>query len=190
MSDEVEYATQQALSNEGAQSVALTDSKPMRDLLHANGEDNAETFEWHITKLPEDQIVPAATVKRVAMALYAEVYVTRAREPTWTDEQIREHVVGGNDAFVKLARTHPRLILLLTGRECTVKKITHVLELIELRMQHEQATSLSMEEKQQQVSAYFQSHFVREAKPGEEEAAVRAGTGLRGEVVKVPVTKK
>ena len=92
MSDEVEYATQQALSNEGAQSVALTDSKPMRDLLHANGEDNAETFEWHITKLPEDQIVPAATVKRVAMALYAEVYVTRAREPTWdgrTDPRTR-----------------------------------------------------------------------------------------------------
>ena len=73
------YATTQALTNTGAKSVALTNSKPLEEMIKKNGETHAEAFEWHITKLPEDQIVPAKTVREIALALFSDVYITRAR---------------------------------------------------------------------------------------------------------------
>ena len=179
------YATTQALTNTGAKSVALTNSKPLEEMIKKNGETHAEAFEWHITKLPEDQIVPAKTVREIALALFSDVYITRARNAAWTDEQIREHILQNNATYSQLSRTHPRLILMLTGSDCTPRKIQHMLELMELRAQHEVST-MSLEEKQKQVSAYFQSSFVRQAEPGEEERAVNNGTGIRGTMVQGP----
>ena len=182
----INYATTRAAENKGATTVALTDSKPLEQLLQKNGETHAEAFEWHITKLPENKIVPAHKVREISMALLADTLHLRQRYPTKSDDEIRTEVIETRDAYLQLSRTHPRLVLLLTGSECTPRKLHHVLDLIELRATHERSPQLSIDDKQKQVSSYFQASFVRAAEPGEEERGVADGTGLRATLVRGP----
>lgn len=180
------YATAQAETNEtlGATKIALTDSQPLQQHLRRTGQTNAEAYEWHITKLPDDQIVPAATVRDIAMRLFLEVARSRAdaTRRDWTDEQHREAVLRNSDEFQRFSQTHPRLVLMLCAHDFSSKKLQHLLELIELR-HHQETRNLTQQQRQEQVSAYFRANFVRDAKPGEEEEAVRNGTGLRGTLV-------
>lgn len=180
------YASSQAEANEaqGATKIALTDSQPLQQHLRRTGQTNAEAYEWHITKLPDDQIVPASRVRQLAMRLFLDVVKSRAdaAHREWTDEQHREFVLRASDDYQRLSQTHPRLVLMLCAHDFSSKKLQHLLELIELRERHE-TQNLSQTQRQEQVSAYFRANFVREAKPGEEEEAVRNGTGLRGTLV-------
>lgn len=186
VADNVQYAKERAALNlqHGAQDIALTDAAPLVQHLRQQGATNAEAFEWHATKLPADQIVAARRVRDVSMALLLDAKNSRANpaRAAWTDAQHRDAVVEGNEEYKKLSQTHPRLVLLVTGSDMTLRKLQHLLELIELRERHEQGT-LTMDEQKAQVSQYFMSNFVRAAKPGEEEEAVRTGRGLRGTVV-------
>ena len=75
--EEIIYANHQADSNVGAERIALTDSVPLRQMIERTGQTNASAYEWHITKLPEDQIVPAYTVRERALALFQDVCVSR-----------------------------------------------------------------------------------------------------------------
>ena len=184
VADNVQYAKQRAAMNVGAQTIALTDSAPLREQLRRQGANNAEAFEWHVTKLPEDQIVPAQKVRDIGMAMFLDAQRSRANpaRATWTDAQHRDEVVESKEEYQKLSQTHPRLVLLVTGSEITPRKLQHLLELIELRERHEQG-ALSLDDQKAQISQYFMSNFVRPARPGEEEEAVRTGRGLRGTVV-------
>lgn len=175
--DDIDFANERAQRNKGARTVALTDSMPLQQ--HLANNDGGEAYEWHITRLPDDQIVPAQRVKQICMAMFADVTRSRARNAGWTDAQHRDAVLAGNDEFQKLSCTHPRLVLMLTGSGFNAKKLYSLLELIELRTMHEQQPELTLEEKQAHVSEYFQTKFVRPAEPGEEERAVREGTGMR-----------
>ncbi len=179
------FATKQALANTGTESVALTDSKPLAAMLAETGETNAEMFEWHITKLPDSQIVRASEVRQVVMALISDVLTSRTKNPDWSDAQHRDRLMTDNGAYSKLSFTHPRLVLMVCATDFNPRKLHYVLEMIEMREQHETST-LSFEQKQAQVSQYFQSRFVRPAEPGEEERAVQDGTGLRATMVKGP----
>lgn len=182
--DNIVYASAQADTNEEATKVALTDSQPLQEHLRRTGQTNAEAYEWHITKLPEDQIVPASRVRELAMRMFLDVTRSRAdaERRSWSDEQHREAVLRANTEYQQLSRTHPRLVLMLCAHDFSSKKLQHLLELIALRQHHENA-QLTQDQRQQQVSAYFKANFVRAARPGEEEAAVANGTGLRGTVV-------
>lgn len=184
VAENVQYAKQRAAMNEGGCTVALTDSTALRQELARTGATNAEAYEWHVTKLPEEQIVPARRVRDVSMALFLEAQESRANpaRSTWPDAQHRDFLVERSEEYKKLSQTHPRLVLLVTGSEMTPRKLQHLLELIELRERHERGT-LTLEQQQAQVSQYFMSNFVRPAQPGEEEEAVRTGKGLRGTVV-------
>lgn len=170
--------------NEGAEEIALTDAAPLVEHLRQQGATNTQAYEWHATKLPADQIVPAATVREVSMALFLDAQRSRAdpARAAWTDAQHRDAVVEANSAYQKLSRTHPRLVLLVTGSEITPRKLQHLLELIELRERHERG-ALTLDQQKAQISQYFMSNFVRPARPGEEEEAVRTGRGLRGTIV-------
>ena len=182
--EEIIYANAQADSNVGAERIALTDSVPLRQMIERTGQTNASAYEWHITKLPEDQILPAYTVRERALALFQEVCVSRAHADRrdWSDARHREAVLRGNPIYEQLAKTHPRMVLMLTSQSCDLRKLQHLLELIEMRAKQER-DGKSTERHQQEVSQYFRHHFVREAKPGEEEEAVRTGTGVRGTMV-------
>jgi len=178
---DIDFANERAARNKGARTIALTNSTPLQHHLANNdgNGDGGEAYEWHITKLPDDQIVPAQRVKQICMAMFADVTRSRARHTGWTDAQHRDAVLAANDEFQKLSCTHPRLVLMLTGSGFNAKKLYSLLELIELRTMHEQNPELTLEEKQAHVSEYFQTKFVRPAEPGEEERAVREGTGMR-----------
>ena len=192
------FATSQALANKRAETVALTDHRPMVAFLEGKNADasaenaepankgpSPEMFEWHINKLPEDEIVPARKVRDVMMAMFLDVYMMRQKHPDWSDEQHRESVLLTKEEYRKLSFTHPRLVLMLCGSECTPRKLECVMELIALRESHETSRQTT-EEKQAEVSQYFQSRFVRPAEPGEEERSVAAGTGLRASLVQGP----
>ena len=191
------FATSQAQANKRSESVALTDHRPLAAFLAGkkaesenggngeNPEPSPEMFEWHINKLPEEEIVPARTVRDVMMAMFLDVYMMRQKHPDWSDEKHRESVLLTKEEYRKLSFTHPRLVLLLCGSECTPRKLECVMELIALRESHETSRQTT-EEKQAEVSQYFQSRFIRPAEPGEEERAVAAGTGVRGTLVQGP----
>lgn len=184
VTENVQYAKQRAAMNEGGQTIALTDSTALRQQLQRTGATNAEAYEWHVTKLPEDQIVPARRVRDVSMALFLEAQQSRANpaRSSWTDAQHRDLIVENNEEYRKLSQTHPRLVLLVTGSEVTPRKLQHLLELMELRERHETGR-LTLDQQKAQISQYFMSNFVRPALPGEEDEAVRTGKGLRGTVV-------
>lgn len=148
---------------------------------------NQTVYEWHVNKLPEDQIVPASRVRQVATAFFMDIVRSRAdpSRSTWSDTEHRDAVLRSQDAYLDMARTHPRMMLMLASADVTERKLQHLLDLIELRERQERS-SMSVEKKQAQVSRYFMSNFVRQARPGEEEEAVRNGTGLRGELVSGP----
>lgn len=182
--EEIIYANSKADSNVGSERIALTDSLPLRQMIERTGQSNASAYEWHITKLPEDQILKAHTVRERALALFQDVCISRAHvdRRNWSDAQHREAVLRGNDVYEQLAKTHPRMVLMLTSQSCDMRKLQHLLELIELRAKQER-DGKSTEHHQAEVSQYFRANFVREAKPGEEEEAVRNGTGMRGTMV-------
>lgn len=193
----IEYANSQVHAlqqRQPMQQVALTSGAELRTTLdrenyqEGGGRDQGlkqTVYEWHVNKLPEDQIVPASKVREVSMAYFMDVLKSRAMPARreWHDEQHRDLIVMSQQAYQDLAQTHPRLILMLSASSMTERKLQHLLDLIELRERHENSR-MPLEKKQAQVSKYFMSNFVRPARPGEEEEAVRAGTGVRGELVR------
>ncbi len=182
--EDILYATARAQEVPGAKTVALTDAEPLKQMLSMKEETGSEAYEWHITQLPADQVVPAMRVKDLAVSLHADVSASRARpdREDWTDAQHREEVLRSNNAYEAFSRTHPRLVIMLTGSECTPQKLMHLMRLIELR-RHQEGSAQTNDERKEQAANYFKYHFVRPAKPGEEEEAVRTGRGLRGTAV-------
>lgn len=187
--EKIEFANRHAAATQ-APTVALTDSSELQTALkrdQRDGDMQQSVYEWHVSKLPETQIVPATTVRQVATAFFMDIVTSRQRKERqgWTDAQHRDAVLRDNNRYEQMAYTHPRTLLMLSGSDVTEKKLQNLMDLIELRERQEQS-SMSLEQKQAQVSRYFMSNFVRPARPGEEEEAVRNGTGLRGELVTGP----
>ena len=100
----------------------------------------------------------------------------------WTEEEIRAELFRKAPVFEDFSQTHPRLFLLLSAKIVEPAHRMHILNLIGLKKDHQQR-NLSVAEQQREVSEYMQSHFVRPAKPGEEEDAVASGSGVRGKLV-------
>ena len=188
--ERIEFANSRVAELSSQTVVPLTSGAEFAERIKSDARDDGlrqTVYEWHVNKLPEDQIVPASRVRQVATSFFLDVMRSRALDERrgWSDTQHRDAVILSSDAYVSMARTHPRMMLMLASSDVTERKLQHLLDLIELRDRHEHS-SLSTEKKQEQVSRYFMSNFVRAALPGEEDAAVRAGTGVRGELVAGP----
>lgn len=188
--EKIEFAKSKVQELPEQNVVPLTSSEEFREHIANCPQDEGLTqsvYEWHVNKLPDDQIVPAARVREVCTSFFMDIVKSRAMPSRggWTDQQHRDAVITSQQVYEDLARTHPRLILMLAGSDVSERKLQHLLDLIELRERHEHS-NLSMEQKQAQVSRYFMSNFVRPARPGEEDEAVRNGTGVRGEMVAGP----
>lgn len=170
----------------GLPSVNIGDAKTVSMMQQklSTEEPNAEVYDFKITQLPASMIVPAATVREIAVNLFTESCLSRlipARRE-WTDEQHRAAIMGKNKKYDNFAKTHPRLLIALTGSDCDKKKLTHVMNMIEIREQQEKS-DLSLNEQKSQIGEYFRRNFVRDALPGEEEERLRDGTGVRASVV-------
>jgi len=166
----------------GAESVKLTDSSGFRAALAASGKaKNAEVYEWHTTKLPEHEVLSAARVKTLAVSLLGDVelYKHDARVANMTLDEFRAFLIETTPEYKEFFQKLPRMFRMIVSARNTAVNVDHIMALIQLRASQE-GSSMSMAEKQLQVSRYFRSNFSREARPGEEAAAVAAGTGFRG----------
>jgi hypothetical protein len=188
--ERIEFANTRVAELPSQTVVPLTSGAEFAEKVKGDARDEGlrqTVYEWHVNKLPEDQIVPASRVRQVATSFFLDIMQSRGKPERreWSDTQHRDAVLLSQDAYVDMARTHPRTMLMLASSDVTERKLKHLLDLIELRERQEHS-SMSVEKKQEQVSRYFMSNFVRAALPGEEEEAVRTGRGVRGEMVAGP----
>lgn len=147
-------------------------------------EPNCEVYDYKITQLPPDQIVPASTVRDIAIEIFTHACLSRLTvdRRDWSDDKHREAVLRLDSKYEQFSRTHPRLVLALTAKDCDKKKLTHIMNLIQIR-ENQEGSSKTLEEQKAEVGAYFKQNFVRPALPGEEEERVANGTGYRASVV-------
>lgn len=181
-------STPDALGVEGAKEIKLTDSTGFIDALRGGSnadEPLPEVYEWRTTKLPDHEIMPMSTTKDVVACLRQRVEADSAKlgsadEPSFTDlDDYRAHLIAGNEQYAELFQKAPHLFRMIVSGKCTPRTMERIMELIALRS-HQETAGQTLDEKQQQVSAHFRRHFMRKAREGEEEAAVRAGTGFSG----------
>ncbi len=173
--------TKQDYSSLNATDHALTTGDKIRKELDSRGEYNAEVYNWHLSKLPEDKVVSMDNVERLVMQLYNASQILYKKLDTTNEQKVREQLIEKIPEFESFMRTHPRLFIMMSANNVSAKKRTHVLNLIALKRGH-QDRNVSLEKQQQEASAYMHAHFVREALPGEEEEAIANGTGLRGTI--------
>ena len=166
----------------GATEHQLTTGTNIRAELDARGEYNAEVYNWHVAQLPEDKIKSMDRVEELVLKLHtAAQALYKRKEMETTEESVRRALVEVAE-FEDFSKTHPRLFWLMSARTVKPEHRMHVLNLISIKRDH-QHKKLGLKQQQQQISAYMHANFVREAAPGEEEQAIRDGTGLHGEVV-------
>jgi len=185
-------STPDALDVDGAKEIKLTDSTGFVDALRAStntDEPMPEVYEWRTTKLPEREIMPMSSVKDVATSLIQRVNTDKALfeagvsendiQEIMTLDDYRAKLIEGNSRYKELFRKAPRLFRMIVSGKCTPQNVSHIMDLIQLRA-HQESAGQTQKEKEQQVSAYFRANFMRKAREGEEEEAVRTGKGFRG----------
>ncbi|MCH9715866.1 MAG: hypothetical protein K0U52_02115 [Gammaproteobacteria bacterium] len=179
------YAPRQHV--EGSTQHQLTQGSALRRELDRRGESNAEVYEWHVTKLPEDQVLSMARVRDIVVSLYSDAQESYAMEERrdWQADDHRRALVEDNPTYDHFTQTHPRIFLAITDPDVTPEKRAHIMNLISLKAEHK-ASNKTLERQQQEVSSYFKHHFTREAKPGEAEEAEAKGTGHKATMVKLP----
>lgn len=179
------YARRQ--HGEGVEEIALTTSTHLQRELEAKGEGNAEVYDWHITKLPENQVLDPWRVRDIVTALYSDAQhsYSLGERANWEVDDHRRVLVEANSIYDAFTQTHPRLFLAMTERVVTADKRMHIMNLITLKAVHKH-DGTPLEQQQKEVSMYFKHNFTRAALPGEEEEEVAAGRGYRGEMVKLP----
>lgn len=159
----------------GATRVSLTDSSALR-----TRNSQAEIYEWQTHKLPEHEQMSMEFVTSVINALLQDVDAARAHPELerLTVDQFREYIMKRNPMYYEFFIKAPRLFRMVVSPNFTEEKKQRVMDLIAMRNVHEQM-QLPVETRQQHVSMYFREKFMRPVQPGEEEASVAAGTGIR-----------
>lgn len=172
---------------EGATTHRLTTSSHMRRELAKRGEEDSAVYDWQVSKLPEDQRIDVGQARNMILSVYSDAQNSwnHPDRQDFTADQHRALIIEETPEFEELSRKMPRIFLLMTEREVPEEKRQHVLNLIAMQMD-QQRRGLSVKQKEAEIAAYAHHHWVRKAKPGEEEEAVAAGTGLRGETVEMP----
>ena len=169
------------LDVEGAREIKLTDaSEFIESLATEPDKPKPEVYEYRTTMLPAHEILPMSEVRDVVVSLYQdfESCKTLPEVQTLTLDEFRAWLMERNPKYEAFFKKFPRLFRNIIGPD-SQKSRPRVFELIEMRRAQEQA-GMSKKAREAQVGSYFRSHFSRPAKPGEEEAAVRAGTGYSG----------
>jgi hypothetical protein len=170
------------LDIEGAEEVKLTDaSEFMNSLRHKPDEPRAEVYEYRITKLPAHEVLPMKMVKDVVISLMQDVDACKTNPQTqhMKLDEFRAWLMEENAMYKELFKKMPRLFRKIVSARITPEDKTHIMKMIEMRRVQE-ASAMSKRDREVQVGAYFREHFSRVALPGEEEEAVRNGTGYSG----------
>jgi len=178
-------STPDCLNVPGAREIQLTDSSGFREALRSNqNAPAAEVYEWRTTQLPDAEVLPMTVVKDLVVSLMQDVEASKSVDETleMSLDEFRVWLMRQSPRYEEFFQKLPRLFRLVVSSRNTPMNIGHVMKLIELR-RHQEGKTQTLEEKQAQVSHYFRANFAREARPGEEEEAVRTGKGFRGTAV-------
>ena len=127
-----------------------------------------------------------AVVKDLAVSLIQDVEASKdvAATRTMSLDEFRAWLIDGNARYAEFFQKLPRLFRMLVSSRSTPVNIAHIMKLIELA-RHQENSDKSLTEKQAEAGHYLRGNFMREARPGEADEAVRNGTGVRG----TPVTR-
>ena len=169
------------LDVEGAREIKLTDASEFMQSLRADSDaPQPEVYEYRTTMLPDHEILPMSAVKDIVVSLYQdfEDCKTSPEVATMNLDEFRLWLMEKNPKYKEFFKKFPRLFRNIVGPESSRSR-AHVFKLIELRRVQESA-DMTKKAREVQVGAYFRENFSRAAKPGEEEAAVKAGTGYSG----------
>jgi len=174
--------TPDCLDIEGAREVQLTDSSGFRQALASNPDaPRAEVYEWRTTKLPDHEVLPMTLVKDLVVSLSQDVEASKHVKETQTMslDEFRAWLIDSNPRYSEFFRKMPHLFRTIVSSRNTPVNIGHIMNLVEMR-RYQETAGQTLKEKQAQVSQYFQGHFARAARPGEEEESVRTGRGFTG----------
>lgn len=164
----------------GAKEIKLTDASEFMTTLKTDGP-QPEVYEYRTTILPDHEILPMSRVKDLVVSLCQDMEAAKElpEVKTMKLDEFRAWLIKGNRSYEEFFKKLPHLFRMIVSSKKTPTNLGHILKLIELRRSQENSTH-PLETKQAQVSAYFREHFARQAKPGEEEQAVKDGTGVSG----------
>lgn len=169
------------LDIEGAQEVKLTDASEFINALPQTDGPKPEVYEYRITKLPEHEILPMSKVKDLVISLCQDMEACK-HDPEVQQmklDDFRLWLMEKNPMYKEFFKKLPRLFRMIVSSKNTPNNLGHIMDLIEMR-RHQEGSGQTKKEKEAQVGAYFRSNFSREAKPGEEEEAIRNGSGYAG----------
>jgi len=171
----------------GAKEHALTHSTHLQRDLASKGESDAEVYDWHITKLPEDKVMNMQQVRGVVTSLYADAQHSFSLEEraTWDVDAHRRVLVDENPAYDAFTQTHPRLFLAITESGVSVDKLGHIMNMISMKADHKRY-NVPLEQQQKEISVYFKHNFTHAAEEGEKEEAIASGRGYEASMVKLP----
>jgi hypothetical protein len=169
------------LDVEGAREVKLTDaSEFIRALPHDPNVPHPEVYEYRTTILPENERIPMHRVMDLAISLYDDFDATSAIEETRSKDLdgIRLWLMEKNPHYKEFFKKCPKLFRsIVSGNSEKFRK--HIMLMISEKWTHMEM-NLPRKESDARIAPYMRQHFMRRALPGEEEAAVAAGTGFSG----------
>ena len=122
-----------------------------------------------------------SVVKDLVVSLLQDVEASRNVPETQEMglDEFRAWLMEQNPRYQEFFQKLPRLFRMCVSARNTPVNVAHIMKLIEMR-RHQESSGQTLDQKQAQVSRYFQANFSREAKPGEEKEALRTGRGFRG----------
>lgn len=170
------------LDIEGAEEVKLSDASEFINALPKDPDvPHPEVYEYRVTKLPAHEILPMSQVKDLVVSLCQDMNAAKELDEvkTMSLDEFRAWLMEQNPRYKEFFKKLPRLFRMIVSNKQTPHNMAHIMRLIEMRRQHEKSGA-TLETNQAQVGAYFRENFSRPARPGEEEAAVKAGTGFSG----------
>ena len=169
------------LDVEGAREIKLTDASDLLGALRTKpGAPQPEVYEYRTTILPAHEILPMSEVKDIVVSLYQDVEDCKdlPEVATLNLDDFRAWLMEKNPRYKEFFKKFPRMYRNIVGPD-SKKSRPAVFELIEMRRMQEHL-ELDKKSREAQVGAYFRKNFSRAARPGEEAAAVAAGTGYSG----------
>jgi hypothetical protein len=123
----------------------------------AKGEQTS-VYDWKFPKVL-DAPIPMREVAPKVKQLRELCVRLNSKHPSWTDDQVREHIKTKHADFKDMAdRTHPHLFLMLTERNLSDNNFRRITDLLTIRVIHEQNNNLDANTKL--ISSWFQHEFI------------------------------
>ena len=119
-------------------------------------------YDWKFPKVLDAPIPVHEVAPNVAKLRQHTVRLCQ-KNPSWDTDRVRAHLKVKYPEFRDMSnRTHPHLFTMVTDKNLTEQNFKRIVDLLSIRLQHEQSNNL--EQNTQQISAYFHQQFMPKTK--------------------------